>query len=110
MSKKPRVIITANAKRDVRAIRDLIARDRPIAAAKWVREFQRHARILASAPLAFEVIPEADQIGAPYRHLLFGNYRIVYHVAPTEVAVVMVIHAARKLTRALLPPRPTSEK
>ena len=110
MSKKLRVIITEGAKLDVRAIRDHIALDRPLAAAKWVREFQRHARMLASLPLAFERIPEADAIGAPYRHLLHGNYRIIYHVTPDAVRVVMVVSAARQLTPAILkPPAPMDE-
>jgi toxin ParE1/3/4 len=107
VSKKLRVIITENAKLDVRSIRDYIARDRPLAARRWVQEFQRRARALASMP-GFEIIPEADEIGAPFRHVIFKNYRIIYHVSPTQVTVERVIHGARRLTRALLrpPPRP----
>jgi hypothetical protein len=58
----------------------------------------------------FEIIPEADQMGAPYRHLLFGNYRIIYQVAANEVDLLAVVHAGRKLTRALLGLPPESEK
>jgi plasmid stabilization system protein ParE len=63
-----------------------------------------------STPLGFEIIPEADQMGAPYRHLLFGNYRIIYQVAANEVDVLAVVHAGRKLARALLGLPPESEK
>ena len=107
MSRKPRVVITESAKLDVRSIRDSIGRNRPKAAAEWVREFQRRARLLATMPLGFEVIPEAEQIGAPFRHIVFGNYRIIYSVATNQVAVCRVIHAARRLTPQMLEPPPT---
>jgi toxin ParE1/3/4 len=92
------------------SIRDYIAQDRAIAAVKWVQEFQRRARMLASMPLGFEVIPEADQLGAPFRHVIFGNYRIIYSVGARQVSVCRVIHAARRLTKRLLAPPPTLEE
>jgi plasmid stabilization system protein ParE len=53
-------------------------------------------------PFGFEVIPEAQEIGANLRHLVFGNYRIIYQVAEDQVAVLRVIHGARLLFRAML--------
>jgi plasmid stabilization system protein ParE len=108
VSRKPRVVITESAKLDVRSVRDYIARDRAKAAAEWVREFQRRARLLASMPLGFEIIPEAEQIGAPFRHVVFGNYRIIYQVVGNQVILCRVIHAARLFTLRMmeLPPAP----
>jgi plasmid stabilization system protein ParE len=94
VSRKPRVVITESAKLDVRSVRDYIARDRAKAAAEWVREFQ--------------IIPEAEQIGAPFRHVVFGNYRIIYQVVGNQVILCRVIHAARLFTLRMmeLPPAP----
>jgi hypothetical protein len=47
------------------------------AAVKWVREFYRHARSLRQQPFRYEIIPEAGDIGMPFRHVLQGNYRII---------------------------------
>jgi addiction module RelE/StbE family toxin len=104
--KKRQVVISEDAKRDVQGIRDYIARDRTGAAAKWLQEFQRQARSLATFPLRFEVIPEAEEVGASFRHVVFGSYRIIYHVTENQVAVLRVVHGARLLTRAMLNPDP----
>jgi plasmid stabilization system protein ParE len=61
-------------------------------------------------PLGFEVIPEADQIGAPFRHVIFGNYRIIYYVGAQQISVCRVIHAARMLTQRLLDRPPSFEE
>jgi toxin ParE1/3/4 len=110
VSKKLRVVIAESAKLDVRFIRDYIAQDRARAAAEWVQDFQRRVRLLASMPLGFEVIPEAERVGAPYRHVIFGNYRIIYFVGKEQVLVCRVVHAARRLTRYMLDPPPTFEE
>lgn len=102
MSNKLRIIITAPAKADVRAIRDYIARDKPRAAAKWVKDCQRQIRSLVTLPLRFEVIPETDYVGAPFRHVVLGNYRIIYHVTADHVAILRVIRATRILTPRML--------
>jgi plasmid stabilization system protein ParE len=61
-------------------------------------------------PRGFEIIPEAEEIGAPFRHVVFGSYRIIYHVAADQVAVYRVIHAARMLAPQMLKHRPTMDE
>ena len=102
MPTRYRVEITAAAQRDAAAIRDRIARDKPRAAAKWVRDFARHARSLKTHPLRYEVIPEAGELGVTIRHVIFGNYRLFYRVADDRVLILRVIHAARLLEPRLL--------
>ena len=102
MSKKFRVEITASAERDVRSIRDIIARDKPRAADKWVREITRRIRSLKSMPLRHEVIPEAEELSVDYRHIIFGNYRALYRVEGDRVLILRVIHAARLLDQSML--------
>jgi len=61
-----------------------------------------------SVPVAFaatfEVIPEVEEHDFPfeYRHMPFGNYRIVYRVDDSRVLVVRVIYAAQLLTPGML--------
>jgi len=94
-----RVVLGGSAKRDVQAIHDYIARDKPDAAAKWVREFHRRAKSLRQLPQRFELIPEVDNIGVPFRHLLHYSHRIIYLVDDDrkQVTVMRVIHGARNL-------------
>lgn len=97
MPRRYQVEVSAAARADVRDIRRYIAADKPGAAAKWVRTFGRHARSLRLHPLRYEAILEAEELGLPLRHFIFGNYRIVYLVEDDKVTVVRVIHAARPL-------------
>lgn len=103
--KKYRVDVSASAQRDLASIQARIARDSPSAATKWVRLAQRHVLSLRSLPLRYEVIPEIAEgdFEFPYRHLVFGNYRIIYRVEETLVLIVRVIHAARLLTPEMVP-------
>lgn len=102
MRKRFRVEITASAERDLRDLGDYIARDKPRAADKWVREISRQIRSLGSMPLRHELIPEAKELGVDYRHIVLGNYRTIYRVDGPRVLVLRVIHAARLLDRSLL--------
>jgi plasmid stabilization system protein ParE len=101
-----RVEISVGAEGDLLAIHNEIAQDKPRAAAKWVRAMLNAARSLRSMPFRHEVIPEADETGLEHRHLIRGNYRIIYRVEERKVLVVRVIHAARQLTRRMLRDEP----
>jgi plasmid stabilization system protein ParE len=70
---------------------------------------QQRVRSLESLPLRCEVVPEAVDIELPfeYRHLISGNYRIIYRVEETRVLVTRVIHAARLLTEEMLQEQPS---
>jgi toxin ParE1/3/4 len=45
-------------------------------------------------------MPEAEDAGRPWRHLLFGNYRIIYRVDENRVTILRVVHAAQLLDRS----------
>ena len=102
MTTRFRVEITASAERDVRSIRATIAADKPRAAEKWGREITRRIRSLKSMPLRHEVIPEADELGVDYRHIIFGNYRAIFRIHGNRVFILRVIHAARLLDQSIL--------
>lgn len=97
MRKKYRIEITEGAKQDMASVHDFIARDKPKAAAKWVRTFDRHVRSLRDYPMENEVIPEVVETQFSYRHVAWGNYRIIYSVEEDIVRVMRVFHAARLL-------------
>ncbi|HTQ37897.1 MAG TPA: type II toxin-antitoxin system RelE/ParE family toxin [Pirellulales bacterium] len=102
MPKKHRVEITVTAERDLYEIRDYIALDKPVAAQRWLLRIAKQIRSLKTMPLRHEVIPEAQEIGIEYRHMLLGPYRTIYRVEKERVIVVRVIHGARLLDPSFL--------
>jgi toxin ParE1/3/4 len=103
VSKKYLVEITATAKADIRGIREHIAADNPKAANRWAANVERLVNGLEDRPFSYEVIPEAADLGMPYRHKLFGNYRIIYRVEGDRVLVLRVFHGAQLLKPEMLP-------
>lgn len=93
--------MTTGAQQDIREFRDYIARDKPGAASKWLRSIRVKVRSIGFMPERFEVIPEPEFAGQ-YRHLIFGNYRIIFRIEQKRVIVVRVFHAARRLMPHML--------
>ena len=62
----------------------------------------RKIRSLQSMPQRYEVIPEAQELGVEYRHILSGNYRTIYRIEGERVIVLRVVHASRLLDQSLL--------
>ena len=102
MPKKFRVEITHSAERDAIRIYEHIERSAPERAAKWFVEVERQMRTLSQLPRRCPVIPEADDIGVEYRHLIWGNYRTIFRVERDTVVVVRVIHGAQLLESGIL--------
>jgi plasmid stabilization system protein ParE len=92
-----KVEITGTAKSDITEIFDHIARDKPVAATKFVMELERQIRSLKKHPLRCPVIPEAAELKREYRHLLYGSYRTIFKVSTKSVIIIRVIHGARLL-------------
>jgi plasmid stabilization system protein ParE len=87
---------TRRARRDVLEIGDFIARDKPMAAAGWVRRLIDTAERVAIFPLSGRVVPEVDR--PDIREVVFENYRIVYHVGVTRIAILTVFESHRLLS------------
>ena len=104
VTKKYQVEITATAERDIQLNHDSIARDKPRAASNWVRQTRRQIQSLASMPARCEVIPEAEDLGIEYRHLISGNYRTIFRIMERRVIVLRVIHTARLFDLSFLNP------
>jgi plasmid stabilization system protein ParE len=92
-----KVSITRVAERDIEECVKYISRDNRAAAGKWLGETLDRIGILEKFPERAPRIPESSAIGRDYRHLVFGNYRIVFRVTGKTVSVMRVIHSARLL-------------
>jgi len=95
--RKYRVEITGIAESDIREIFEYISSDNKTAAIKWVEEIERQIDSLEKFPLRCAIIPETQELGKEYRHILYGNYRTIFKTEGTKVIVMRVIHSARLL-------------
>ncbi len=75
---------------------------------RWAKRVFQLAHTLESQPFRYEEIPETEGFSFPYRHVLFGNYRLIYRIVEEQVTVVRVIHAARELHPEFLEGDPSS--
>jgi plasmid stabilization system protein ParE len=100
--RKYRVEITRSAERDVVHIYEYIERRSLERAVKWFAEIERQAKTLSQHPNRCPVIPEVDDIGVEYRHLIWGHYRTVFRIEGRTVYVVRVIHGAQLLETGTL--------
>jgi plasmid stabilization system protein ParE len=97
MPRKYRVRFTRSATVDIGSIYDHIHRDRPRAALAFVEELERQIDSLERLPLRCPIIPESDELGVPYRHLIYGEYRTIFRIVGNTVYILRVIHGARLL-------------
>ena len=95
--RKYRLEITGIAESDIREIFEYISSDNKTAAIKWVEEIERQIDSLEKFPLRCAIIPETQELGKEYRHILYGNYRTIFRDEGTKVIVMRVIHSARLL-------------
>ena len=94
---KYHVEITEIAETDIREIFEFISGDKKTAAIKWVEEIEKQIGSLEKFPLRCPVIPEAQELGRRYRHLIYGNYRTIFRIEGSKVIIMRVIHSARLL-------------
>ncbi len=87
---------TRRARRDVLEIGDFIARDKPTAAADWVRRLVATVERIALFPYSGRVVPEVDR--PDIREVVIENYRIVYLVGTTRIAILTVFESHRLLS------------
>lgn len=102
MPARHRVEITSTAQADVQRIREYIARDSESSAREFVDSLLRQIESLERFPLRCPVIPEAEDLGVAYRHLIHGNYRTIFRVDESTVWILRIIHGAQLLDTSLL--------
>jgi plasmid stabilization system protein ParE len=76
-------------------IAEYIARDKPSAAKKWITTVFSKVKQLESTPEIGRIVPEIgnDQ----FRELIYGNYRIIYHVEKKQVSILTIRHGKQIL-------------
>lgn len=92
----PRLIIAPEARRDLREIRDYIAKDSPEAARRVLTRLRDVARLLAKAPAMGRDRPE---LGSDLRSFVADRYVFFYRPLKGSVGIELarVLHGARDL-------------
>ena len=100
-----RLVWAVSAQRDLRSIRDYIAKDSRVNARRFVARIKQSATALIRLPESGSLLPEE---GFPsLREIFVGNYRVIYHFDGHEtVGIVRVVHGARLLPESI--PHPDS--
>lgn len=99
--KKYRVKITQTAESDIKEIFHYIASDNETAANKWVAEIENQIDSLEQFPLRCPVLPESQELGKEYRHVIYGDYRTIFKIDGLKVIIMRVIHCTRLLSLKL---------
>jgi toxin ParE1/3/4 len=81
--------------------RAYVADPRPASAGPLVDRLIDRVRLLADHPDAGERLP---RLGPGVRRLTEAPYVILYRTTAEEVQVLRILHGARRITRAALPP------
>ena len=76
-------------------IAEYIAQDKPSAAEKWINTVFSKVEQLKSSPEIGRVIPEIRN--DLFRGLIYGNYRIIYHIEKTQISILTIRHGKQIL-------------
>lgn len=102
MPTKFRVSVSRAAERDLDDVWGFISQDSREAAVSFVLEVEKRVSTLETFPARCPLIPENDLLGTRYRHLIYGDYRIILRLKGRIVYVVRIIHSARLLDATAL--------
>lgn len=91
------VVITANAKANLRSYYLHAAQHAPVTAARWLNRFEAALATLATNPQRCGVAPENDAADEEIRQFLFGKrgrvFRALFTIAEDEVRVLHIRRA-----------------
>jgi toxin ParE1/3/4 len=98
-----KVVLSEQAKADLREIGLFIARDNKTRARSFVRELQAKARDTGDIPRAFPLIPRYEHHGI--RRRPHGDYLIFYRVDEDGecLSIIHILHGARNYEALLFP-------
>ena len=94
------IVWSAQARRDLHAIRDFIARDSEHYARLQVERLI--SRVERTAGMPSKGHPVHEFIESGLREVHEGTYRIIYGVAGEELQVVTIVHMKQRVTRRRL--------
>jgi len=76
-------------------IAEYIAQDKPSAAAKWIDTVFSKVEQLESTPEIGRLVPEIRN--NQFRELIYGNYRIIYHIEKKQISILTIRHGKQIL-------------
>ena len=97
MTKAYNVYITGSAEQDILDIWNYICDDSKLRAKKFVDQIETKITKLRKYPQRCPVINETEFLGIEYRHLVIGNYRIIFKIDNENVYIMRIIHGSRIL-------------
>ena len=97
MSTTYNVQITGRAEQDTLDIWNFISDDNLKKATDFILKIETEIKKLEKYPQRCPVIHESEYFGIVYRHLLVGDYRIIFRIESDNVYIMRVIHGTRML-------------
>lgn len=79
----------------VSEIIDYISQDKPMAADKWLLTVFSKVEQLRSNPGTGRIVPEIND--SQFRELIYGNYRIIYHIEEKQISILTIRHGKQIL-------------
>jgi plasmid stabilization system protein ParE len=76
-------------------IADYIAKDKPSAAEKWINSLFSKINQLKLSPEIGRIVPEIKN--NQFRELIYGNYRIIYHIEKKQISILTIRHGKQIL-------------
>ncbi len=76
-------------------IADYIAKDKPSAAEKWINSLFSKVNQLKLSPEIGRIVPEIKN--NQFRELIYGNYRIIYHIEKKQISILTIRHGKQIL-------------
>ncbi len=96
-----RVVITAEAKANLRSAYEWAAQHAPETAARWLERFEAELKTLDRNPRRRPLAPEDKLVDSEIREFIFGwrrgAYRALFTIVGDEVRILHVRRAARDL-------------
>ena len=102
MPARYKIEIAKTAEKDIAEIWEYIARHFSDNAARFVLRLEGKIGALERSPLRCPPIPENALLGTDYRHLILGEYRVIFRVERTIVFVLRMLHGNRLLDTSSL--------
>jgi toxin ParE1/3/4 len=72
-----------------------IAQDKPLAANKWIHTVFSKVDQVRSNPEIGRIVPEINE--RQIRELIYGNYRIIYHIETKQISMLTIRHGKQIL-------------
>jgi toxin ParE1/3/4 len=91
-----RIRVTDEALGQIEAIRDYIAKDSPLNAARWLDKLHRRIELITHSAESHAVLYTTEQAGVEVRQTFYGTYRILYSIDDDIIHVLSVRHGARR--------------